>query len=675
MKKHVLVMLSMVSLAASPPVLSAPGDIANVIEQQRQHGFSSPTLAIKQLTELSADLASEPVDVRMRYHNTLAALAIGAENPDLFKQEIAELERMASAEKCLPCGYYKTVREIHLATRMQDPAKALGLLPKLEQVTAGEPNLMQSIHYVRASGLELTGSHARAIEEGIKATQLAIETNNPAEQVRSLNMLMLSNIGRRDLKRAEQLAEEAYALAERIGFGYMMAYVRGNQAWIHSLKGEPEKTLKALTDALAITRKYPGLTDAELVNLVNLAEYHVEQKNFREAAGVAQQAIELASKQNKVTAKGVAMGSLGRAQVELGEVDKGVATATEAVALLTKAGAKAYALDATNILAVVYERAGRHREAAQTLRKFIELKNEAALKEREKAIAEAQEKFSAERKDHEIQRLSLENGVRQAEVTARAWQQRLWATAAVALFLGAALLAQVVARTRRRNRALEDSNAVLSDQSVHDPLTGAFNRRHCVALMGQQEAMLATKSRDRNYSASVGLMLLDVDHFKHINDKFGHAAGDVVLVEIARRLQELVRNHDVVVRWGGEEFVLILPGTAPEGMTVLAERVLRIIAQEPVMAEGTSVPVTVSAGCVSYPLFAGQPWQDSLKVADFAMYMAKQGGRNRAVCLMKVQEGAPKDVLLTDLAAASAAGHVTLQTILGPYDDGMAASI
>jgi hypothetical protein len=167
------------------------------------------------------------------------------------------------------------------------------------------------------------------------------------------------------------------------------------------------------------------------------------------------------------------------------------------------------------------------------------------LGDREKVLADAKEKFSTERKDHEIQRLSLENSVRNAEVVAGAWKQRLWATAALALALEG-VLAQMVARARRRNRVLEDSNAVLSDLSAHDPLTVAFNRRHGVSLMGQQETMLSTKSRDRNYKASVGLMLLDVDHFKHVNDTYGHTAGGVVLIEIAHRLQKLVRSH---TRW------------------------------------------------------------------------------------------------------------------------------
>lgn len=322
--------------------------------------------------------------------------------------------------------------------------------------------------------------------------------------------------------------------------------------------------------------------------------------------------------------------------------------------------------------------AGKYKEALSALHTYVKMNEEASQSDRDKAIAEAQEKFSGERKDNEIVRLSLENRSRQAEVDARLWQQRLWATAALAFALGGALLMQMVKRAGARNRLLEVSNAELSDQSVHDPLTGAFNRRHCVALMGQQASQIVSKSRDRNYVAGVGLMLLDVDHFKHINDTFGHAAGDAVLVEIAQRLLALVRLHDVVVRWGGEEFVLVLPGTSAEGMMILAERALKAIGTAPVMVEGKAVPVTVSAGCVSWPLLPGQPWQDALKIADMGMYMAKEGGRNRAVCLLGVADETPAELLASDLAAVVMAGNVALTTVAGPAaeaEEGMLVSI
>lgn len=317
-------------------------------------------------------------------------------------------------------------------------------------------------------------------------------------------------------------------------------------------------------------------------------------------------------------------------------------------------------------LADAYERIGRSREALATLRKADALKEEMSRQEREKAVSEAQEKFSAERKDHEIERLSLENAHRQAEVSARTWQQRLWAAAAVALALGLFLLIQIVKRTRSRNRELEVNNAALSEQSVHDPLTGAFNRRHCHVLMNQQEALLLAKSRDRKYSACAGLAVLEVDHFKSVNDTYGHVAGDEVLVEIAHRLQGLLRQQDTVVRWGGEEFVLILPGTPPDGIAILIERALHAIAGEPMTIGHKPVWVTVSAGCVAYPLSPGEHWEDALQVADFAMYLAEQRGRNRAVCLMQIAEGVRSDAIKGDLALAEAAGHVVLKTIQGP---------
>ncbi|SHG65457.1 tetratricopeptide repeat-containing diguanylate cyclase [Massilia sp. CF038] len=660
------VLLLLVSFMLVTPARASAADVAAVLEAQRQHGFGSPAIAIDALTEAGQDIEHAPLDLRMRYHNALAFLYTVAEQSDPFQAQVTQLERMAREEQCVPCGQYKLVRESQFAIRKQDIPSARAMLPQLEALKAADPALKQAIVYALAATYGATGSQARSLEEGIKSSELASSTNNPAEQVRSLNLIMLANIARRDLVNAEKQATEAYALAERIGFVYMMAYIRNNQSWLYGLKGEPDKQLDALREALDITRTNKGMADTELTILVNLAEYYLGRKDYKQAVTLSRQALRLADIQHKATAKGVVSMTLAVALVELGEREQGITTMQQAHALLKQSGADSYVLDATEGLAQVYESSGKYREALAALREAIALREKATLREREKAIAEAQAKFSAERKDNEILRLSLENGRRQAEVAARAWQQRLWATAALALAMGAALLMLLVKRARARNRLLEDSNAVLSDQSVHDPLTGAFNRRHCVNLMGQQEALLATKSRDRTYSACTGLMLLDVDHFKHINDTYGHSAGDLVLVEMARRMQELVRQHDVVVRWGGEEFVLVLPGTAPEGMLVLAERVLNIIAAAPVAAEGRTIPVTVSLGCVSYPQFPGQPWQDALKVADAAMYMAKQQGRNRAVCLMGVIEGAPRDLLLSDLAAAAAAGQVLLRTVPGP---------
>src|SRR5690606_25188153 len=149
------------------------------------------------------------------------------------------------------------------------------------------------------------------------------------------------------------------------------------------------------------------------------------------------------------------------------------------------------------------------------------------------------------------------------------WRQRLWAALALAMALATIVLVQWLKKTRRQNRRLTDANADLAKQSVHDPLTGAYNRRRFEWLMEQHAQRV-----ESGELGCVGLMLLDLDHFKQINDHHGHDAGDAVLVELTRRLRGLLRDQDAVVRWGGEEFVLSLPGTPPGGLEVLAQRVL-----------------------------------------------------------------------------------------------------
>lgn len=657
----------LILLAVTFPVLASSEDVEVILKQQQEHGFDSPPEAIRQLQAVRTDAAEAPVTLRARYHNALASLYIGAENQPLVEAELKELGRLADAEQCASCKYYQLIREIQWATRRQDTATAERVLEQVDALPApADPAILQSLEYVRGVISNSAGDHDAAIGHGIRAAELAMTTGNPAEQVRSLNLLTLANVGRRDLKRAASFAEEGYKLAERIGFTYMMTYVRGNQAWIHSLQGETEKQLVALNDALRISRSVPGMADAELTHLVNLAEYHGTQKDFRKSAEIAGQALEMAKQQKKAAAQGVAMLTLGHARVELGQVANGIETMKQAIVVLEAAGAQSYVIDALNGLAGVYAGLGRHREAFESLQKATALKETAITAERDKVVSASQVKFSAQRKDHEIERLSLENARKQAEVSARTWQQRLWAAAALAMGLGGILLIQVVSRMRNKNKVLEVDNATLSEQSVHDPLTGLYNRRHCHVLMSQQEALIAAKSRDRKYKSCVGLMLLDIDHFKRVNDTYGHSAGDAVLVEVARRLQDLVRQQDTVVRWGGEEFVLVLPGTASEGIAVLAQRVLNIIGSEPVVVDGVTIPVTASLGCAAFPLFPGQNWEDSLQTADYAMYMAKKTGRNLAVCLMAADVEAHEMIARGDLEAAQEAGQAVLKFIEGP---------
>jgi diguanylate cyclase (GGDEF)-like protein len=165
--------------------------------------------------------------------------------------------------------------------------------------------------------------------------------------------------------------------------------------------------------------------------------------------------------------------------------------------------------------------------------------------------------------------------------------------------------------------------------------------------------------------------LLDVDHFKQINDQHGHAAGDVVLVEIARRLRTAVRDEDLIVRWGGEEFLLVVHALSPDQVEQLAQRLLAAVAGAPVDCDGRAVRVSASIGFATFPLEpAGMPlsWERAIELVDTAMYLAKAHGRNRAygVRLLHADDADSLERVMRTLEQSWREGRVALTLLQGP---------
>ena len=157
-----------------------------------------------------------------------------------------------------------------------------------------------------------------------------------------------------------------------------------------------------------------------------------------------------------------------------------------------------------------------------------------------------------------------------------------------------------------------------------DPLTEVLNRR---AL---SERLTDEMERVRRYESTVSMLLIDLDHFKRINDSHGHLVGDDVLMEVAALLQRAVRAVDVVARYGGEEFVIVLPETSPFGATTFAERIRELIDAHPfTQVRGQPLHLTTSIGVASYPTPGIESLEDLFAAADQALYRAKAEGRNR----------------------------------------------
>jgi len=180
-------------------------------------------------------------------------------------------------------------------------------------------------------------------------------------------------------------------------------------------------------------------------------------------------------------------------------------------------------------------------------------------------------------------------------------------------------LAQIAAQTRQ----LSQSEARLREQSVRDALTGLFNRRYL------EETLARELGRAERAHGSLGLLLLDIDHFKRINDTYGHAAGDQVLRELGSLLKTSVRGSDIACRYGGEEFVLLLPEATRETTRQRAETIRAATSRMAVSDQGrTLAPITLSVGAAAYPA-DGADADALLQRADDALYRAKREGRDR----------------------------------------------
>jgi diguanylate cyclase (GGDEF)-like protein len=168
--------------------------------------------------------------------------------------------------------------------------------------------------------------------------------------------------------------------------------------------------------------------------------------------------------------------------------------------------------------------------------------------------------------------------------------------------------------------------------AIYDTLTNLYNRRYF-------EDRIRGESQKAFFSgSSLSLVMVDIDHFKKVNDTFGHTEGDRVLYEIASLLKTSVRKKDTVARYGGEEFILILPEAGLEEASMIAERIRRLVESTSFEVEQIHMNLTVSLGISNFPSHRAKSKEELVKMADQALYDAKRGGRNR-VCIYNPPQG------------------------------------
>ncbi|WP_295642770.1 GGDEF domain-containing protein [uncultured Methylibium sp.] len=360
-----------------------------------------------------------------------------------------------------------------------------------------------------------------------------------------------------------------------------------------------------------------------------------------------------------------AQAQLGLARIALGQTAAGRQEVEEALRLgPTDTLAEALLRQLDEALAA----AGDARSALEVFHRERALHDARLARERAVVLGELQARHDSARQQRSVEALNRGNALKAAELEQRALQQRALWLAALVVALALAVLVLLYRRVRRTRSQLAARQAQLRDLSERDPLTRLANRRHFQTVM---------KARGLDGVFEGAVLLLDIDHFKRINDEHGHAAGDAVLAEVARRIERTARNDDLIVRWGGEEFLVVSLKLPPARLPALALRLLRAIGAEPVDTPAGPLSVTASIGHARFPLPGCPPigWERALQLADGALYLAKRQGRHRAVGIERVQ--APDDAALRaieqDLEAAVQDGRAELLRLEGAPRDGGSA--
>lgn len=183
-------------------------------------------------------------------------------------------------------------------------------------------------------------------------------------------------------------------------------------------------------------------------------------------------------------------------------------------------------------------------------------------------------------------------------------------------------LSKIVSISDRYQSAMLELNEVVTEASNRDPLTELLNRR---ALMQRLKEACEQGSAEPGFAVA----MIDVDHFKRVNDSYGHETGDRALLELARVMKANVRAQDACGRWGGEEFVVLLPDTRLPDAEHVMKRLMQVLRQSPIDVGGAGLTLTISVGLVAYRV--SETLSDTLRRADGALYLAKRQGRDQLV--------------------------------------------
>ena len=676
-RRLALALGAVLALAGGPAHAGETG-LVELMDSLVRQGDETPQTAIDSINELSGEeSAASPLLQRTAVSSVGIIEARNGQNAEAMQQIAALLalpgDPLAAADAHLVHAEIE-VNGGHGEASYQQARAALAIYDTACAAGSRQAANCDYRNWWRALDLAQRGAadQGNSVVAGAYAqTMVDVARRNgdrPREAI-SLGISALQAEANTDPVTANRLISQAQHLARIDGSAWVQVRIAVLDGLLHFKRQQPEAVQRDYEAALVIANA-SGLRRPAMLLRANLSDAYIHEGRPAAALAAINLALPVAKEHrdfrterlllHNATLAKLALGRVAEAKVQMAHVlelwkrDTGPGQRQEALREFGDALAKAG--DAAGAIALFHQE--------ETLSQEIRAANKAA------AESELRGRYDQESQKRRIELMGRDNQLKSAELDNQSLTRRLWMFAGAAMVLLGVLAVLMYLRMRELNRTLVKHEALLRAHSERDALTGLANRR-------QFREVMRVRGGERAFKGA--LLMVDVDHFKRVNDHYGHAAGDRVLVEVARRLSAAMRGDDLVARWGGEEFLVFAPNVDGLELDQLAERVRLAMNQAPVVLEnGSAIETTVSIGYAAFPLPASHvpvTWEQAVNLADLSLYTAKNQGRNCAVGIIRttaVSREALREVE-ADIAQARHDGRVTLKVSPEPAADRMAA--
>ena len=613
----VLMLVSVPGLAQTAPA----GDVIGQLRALRAVGGDSP-VAVKELRQIEAGI---PADAPYPVRRALLRAKLAVEDDSVsFEDRLALMQKLrdlAQAHGDADTVSLMDIDRVYMSHADDDIGKYLDQLNEVRSHIRPDasPEVMEALERSYGNMYFDAGNFDIALRHQFAALEWAgkLPMNRQRAQLYRLGTIA-------ELYNAMELPRQALAYVRQALALPIDSMPAGNRLSLLGARamaliqlGRFDQAGSALKSAEALASRDGSAFDAMRLDTVR-ANLLLATGKPEQAMAISDRLADLARQKDNSYYVAKAQMLRGHALMQGGQADDGLALMQKATDYFRSKGQMVDVLSGLKRQIETLRSKKMYARAIEVMDRRQQLWSQLFRNERGRAIAEVEARHMAREQAQRIKTLSAQNRMQEQRLRAERLSKALAFVLAL-LALGLSVFLFLAIRRARRERD------TLSDAVRLDALTGASSRYQ---FQRRADSVAPSEVAD---APCTGLLMLDLDNFKAINDQYGHEAGDAVLIAVVARIRQVLGEHDELYRWGGEEFLVILNNREHRALKQDAMRLLTEIEQAPVSWHGQSIPISVSGGYVHHPLAADwqSPLADGIRWADAALYLAKHAGRRR----------------------------------------------